>query len=206
MKRSNKRRENLKIAEVVIVIAIAVLMIFLINFSNLKLDEVLNAEQEALLMAHDPDNPIHSDLAREIIKFRPNACKMIEVYSKDLVPLFKVQFVQDEHNNDDNITSYPGLTELLTSNQEGHTSIQLDGKDEDVYFRWAEDSTGDNYLVIIYMSRPVVKNFWVFSFISYMVLILVFILLMMLIFSKNQSNIRLYESLSREARSRMMGE
>ncbi len=191
-------------AQLLIVGLIAVLMIFLIIFANDKMDQVLDAEQEALLMSHDPNSPIHSELAKEIIKFRPDACKMIEVYSSDLEPLFKVQFLEEDNEADNDISNYPELMELLTSNPEGHTSIVVDEKDEDVYFRWTESSTGDPYLVIIYMSRPVIKNLWVFSLTCYLIIFLVFALMIMLLFNNYNKDIQYYHSLSREVQRRIM--
>lgn len=190
--------------QVAIIFLITALMIFLIVFSTNKMDQILDIEQEALLMSHDPNSPIHHELAKEIIKFRPDVCKMIEAYSKDLVPLFKVQFLKENDDLDNDITKYPELMELLVSNTEGHTSITIDDKDEDVYFRWTESATGEPYLVIIYMSRPVVENLWVFSFICYMILFLIFILLMISLLSAYNKDVRYYHSLSREVQSRIM--
>ena len=205
MVQHQKRRGGpLLMIELTIIMLIVGLMVFLINFANRKLDQVFDAEQEALLMSHDPNSPIHNELAQEIVKFRPDACKMIEVYSKELEALFKVQFLEEDTPFENDISKYPELMNLLKSNAEGHTSIIVDDKDEDVYFRWTESSTGDPYLVIIYMSRPVVKNFWVFSCICYMILFLIAILVLLILYNNQNKNIQYYHSLSQEIQSIIM--
>lgn len=185
--------------EIFIILLIALCMLFLIDFSNKKLDEVILSDREALLMSHDPNNPVHEDLAKEIIDFRPDACKMIEVYSENFESLLKVHF-KENHNHEENIKDYNRLIKLFKTNKEGHTNITIGDEEEDVYFRWTKTANDEMCLVVIYMSRPVVKNLWVFSFICYTILILIFILLLRLLLRQYQGRIRIYQATSHEVR------
>lgn len=185
--------------ETVTTLAIAACMIFLINFANAKMEEVIISNQESLLINHDPTNPIHEELANEIVKFRPGACKMIDVYGEDLEPLFTVQFY-DKNTGHAELKDFPDLVELLKNNVEGHTEISIDGYDENVYFRWSETSRGEHYLVMVYMSQPEVSNLWVFSFVCYMILILVFFLLIRIHIIQHNEQIKVYKALTRSRR------
>ncbi|MCM1215400.1 MAG: hypothetical protein NC548_12880 [Lachnospiraceae bacterium] len=185
--------------ETIIVLAIAGCMIFLINFANAKMEEITISNKEALLMNHDPDDPIHTELAEEIVKFRPDACKLIEVYSEELEPMFSVQFYDNNDGHTD-INDFPDLISLLRSNVEGHTEITIDGIDENVYFRWSETSKGEHYLVIVYMSQPIVSNLWVFPLVCYLILLMVFILLIRIRFIQHNERIKYYDNISRSMR------
>lgn len=201
MKPTNKK--TIFTLESFIILLIASGMIFLINFANSKLNEIFISEQEALLINHVPSNPIHKQLGEEIQYFRPEACKMIEVFSSEFIPEFTVQFDTTSQIPENSIKDYPDLLELFKANSEGHTSITIDDKEEDVYFKWVTTSTNEYYLVIIYMSRSKVENLWVFNFVCYLILILVFILLIRLHIIHHNDHIQYYRSLSDNVRSRL---
>ena len=193
---NSKRKVNFNI-ELILVIIIAISLIFLMNFANSKLNELITSDREALLMEHDPNNTVHEELANRILDFRPNACKMIEVYSSDFKPLFRVQF--EEHSDySESIQNHSELINLLKTNKDGHTSITIDDVEEDVYFRWEKMTSNDMCLVIIYMSRPVVENLWVFNAICYIILILVCILILRLHLRNHSEKIKYYSKLSRD--------
>lgn len=199
----NQRKLSKITFEVAIIILIAICMIILIIFSNNKLDEVITSDREALLMKHDPDNPIHQDLAEEIIDFRPDACKMIEVYSEKFESLFKVHF-KTNHDHKDNLLDYKDLVRLFKNNKEGHTTITVGDEEEDVYFRWTKTANDEMCLVVIYMSRPIVKNLWVFSALCYTILLLIFILLIRILIKYHNDKIRIYQITSQEIRNRIL--
>lgn len=201
MKPTNKK--TIFTLESFIILLIASGMIFLINFANSKLNEIFISEQEALLINNVPSNPIHKQLGEEIQYFRPEACKMIEVFSSEFIPEFTVQFDTTSQIPENSIKDYPDLLELFKANSEGHTSITIDDKEEDVYFKWVTTSTNEYYLVIIYMSRHKVENLWVFNFVCYLILILVFILLIRLHIIRHNDHIQYYRSLSDNVRSRL---
>lgn len=191
--------------EIIIILAIAVCLLILINFSDGKFEEVQGLTQEAMLVEHDPDNPVHDELAREIMEYRPNSYKMIEIYSEDFERIMKVQFQEDDEYVDQPITDYPDLIKLFRSHQDGHTSITVDGMDEDIYFRWSElGDDGYQCLMIIYISRHVVENTWVFHMICYIILILVFILLIILLLQQYRDKVEYYENISMNVNDRLL--
>lgn len=187
-----------------IVLIIALCMIFLINFANTKLNEIAISEREALLMKHDPINPIHNELAQKIREFRPDVCKMIEVYSDEFDQLFSVQFKENTLTINNNLSDYAELVELFKTNKEGHTNIEIDDNEEDIYFQWVDTSEGKHYLIIIYMSKPIVENLWVFEFVCYLILVLVFVLIIRLHMIQQQDKIRYYQTISNETRRKLM--
>lgn len=194
MNPSRRRKNNLNI-ELILVFVIALLLLFLINFANNKLNEIITSDREALLIEHDPNNPVHEELANEILDFRPDACKMIEVYSSDFQPLFRVQFEkQQDYGN--TLLNHQDLVDLFETHKDGHTSIVINDIEEDIYFRWEETSSGEMCLIIIYMSRPVVTNLWVFNAVCYAILILVCILIIRLYLKNHAEKIRYYTKLS----------
>ncbi|MCM1221208.1 MAG: hypothetical protein NC548_42690 [Lachnospiraceae bacterium] len=195
MMASKSKKSKYFTLETVITLAIAACMIFLINFANAKMEEIIISNKESLLINHDPTNPIHEELADEIVKFRPGACKLIDVYGEDLEPLFSVQFY-DTNTEHAELSDFPDLVNLLRSNVEGHTEVKINDIDENVYFRWSETSRGEHYLVMVYMSQPVVNNLWVFSFVCYMILILVFFLLIRIHIIQHNEKIRIYNSIA----------
>lgn len=191
--------------EIAIVFMIAGCLLILINFSDGKFEEVQGLTQEAMLVEHDPDNPVHDQLAQEIMEYRPNSYKMIEIYSEDFERIMKVQFQEDDEFVDQPITDYPDLVNLFRSHQDGHTSITIDDMDEDIYFRWSElGDDGYQCLMIIYISRHVVENTWVFHMICYIILILVFILLIMLLLQQYRDKVEYYKSISMNVDDRLI--
>ena len=191
--------------EIAIVFAIAICLLILINFSDGKFEEVQGLTQEAMLINHDPGNPVHDELAQKIMAYRPNSYKMIEIYSEDFEKIMKVQFMEDDEFIDQPLTDYPELIDLFKRHEDGHTSITVDGMEEDIYFRWSEmGNDGYRCLMIIYISRHVVKNTWVFHVICYIILLLVLILLIMLLVQQYKDKIDYYESISMNVNDRLI--
>lgn len=203
-KRKSSTRLLKNYIEILILIIIAILMIFLINFTNNKFNEIMQVDQEAMLMNVNTSEDVYNDLAKEIVDFRPGACKMIESFSEDFQLIFRVQF---KNNNDDtgydDLKNYPDLLKIFSNNQEGHTNIIIDDEEEDVYFRWITTSSGDPELMVIYMARPVIKNLWLFSFTCYLILILIFILIVIIKYYNNKLLNREYENLQNEIKNRI---
>ena len=199
-KQTNKTHNNegSMVVEIIIMILISFCILFLIAFTNNKLDEFDEREEAMLLMHPNQREEIDEDLANKIIAFRPDACKLIELYDENFQSVFKVAFT-DETNDIkyNNLSEYPDLVSLFESSPQGHTSFEIDNKKEDIVFEWTESSDGNRYLLIVYMSRPIVKNTWIFSFVCYIILILVFTLMSRMMFKQNKARIQHYRSLSK---------
>ena len=129
---------------------------------------------------------------------------MIELFSKDFELIFRVQFREDDENKlYDNIENHQELMSLFLHNKEGHTNLTIDGEEEDIYFKWTTNNLGEPSLMIIYMARPVVKNLWVFSFICYIILILIFLLVISLKYRMHRQLVREYENLQINTKNRI---
>ena len=198
-KQTNKTHNNegSVIVEIIIMILISFCILFLIAFTNNKLDE-FDEREEAMLMHPNQREDIDEDLAKKIIAFRPDACKLIELYDENFQSVFKVAFTDETDDiRYNNLTEYPDLIALFQSAPQGHTSFEIDGKKEDIVFEWTDSSDGNKYLLIVYISRPIVKNTWIFSFVCYIILILVFTLMTRMMFKQNNARIQHYKSLSK---------
>ena len=199
-KQTNKTHNNegSMVVEIIIMILISFCILFLIAFTNNKLDEFDEREEAMLLMHPNQREEIDEDLANKIIAFRPDACKLIELYDENFQSVFKVAFTDETDDiKYNNLTEYPDLVSLFESSPQGHTSFEIDNKKEDIVFEWTESSDGNRYLLIVYMSRPIVKNTWIFSFVCYIILILVFTLMSRMMFKQNKARIQHYRSLSK---------
>lgn len=196
MNSTRKKRNHGYRIEKLIILAIAACLLFLIFFADKKLEEIITSDREALLLQHNPSDPLHDELADNIIDFRPDACKMIEVFSEDLQPIFRIQFRDDDEHTNEELNDYPELVRLLNSSDDGHTQVTIDNEEEDVYFRWTETVSGDKRLVIIYMSRPIVRNMWVFHLVCYVILILVCMLFIVLQLRGHNEKVERYKAIS----------
>lgn len=199
---SNPKKNSKMRFDTIIIFLVAACMIFLIDFTHGKFHEFDRLEQEALLVNHDPNNPVHEDLAKEILQYRPGVYKMIEIYKPNFEIMMTLQFAtSDDYSTD--LKQYPDLIELFYTHEEGHTSLTINEKEEDIYFKWTEGSTGEKYLIIVYASRVPVKNLAVFDFVCYMVLILMFILLIRIRMKHFNEQVKHYRAIQDDVRSRI---
>ena len=114
--------------------------------------------------------------------------------------LFRSVQFYDNNTGHAELKDFPDLVNLLRNNAEGHTEVTINGIDENVYFRWSETSRGEHYLVMVYMSQPVVNNLWVFPFVCYMILIMIFILLIRIHIIQHNEKIQYYNALANSRR------
>lgn len=174
-----KRGQFKNSIETILILMIAGCILFINTFTVRKLNELELSGKSAIFI--NDDIPMIEDkaISEEIKDYMPSAYKMIELYDENLDLLFQAQFNDSDNsfikNND--IRRYPAFTSLLRKKNEGQTAIMIDNKEENVYFRWVTNSRGEKRLIIVYSSILKVKGLWVFSFVCYMTLILVFILL-----------------------------
>lgn len=189
--------------ETFIVILIAGCMIFLINFTNSKLDQFSRLKEEVVLINHEFDNEIYEEFAKEIVAYRPDNYKMIEVYNEDLKHIMTLQFMNNPPPSISDLSKYPELISLFKNNKEGYTDIifENEGIKQDIYFKWLQSSsTGNKYLIITYSLYHPVENLWIFNLTAYIVVLLVFILFIRLRIMSYSESIKQYDSLSKRIR------
>lgn len=198
-----KRNNSAKI-EIALVVIIAMCMLLLIHISNSKIEEVL-ATNKSIIVRENPDPQIDSALGKEIVKYKPDACSMMEVYDGNFNVIIRVPFGTDDNINNDhfNLNNYANLKDLLMKYPEGHTRIQIGDKEEDVYFRWTETNDSKRRLAIIYISRPTVQNLWMIPFLCYLILILIFVLVVRVHLSCQRDRIDYYHKTSMRVQSRI---
>lgn len=198
------KRNNRVSMEISLVVLIALCMLMLIHVSNTKLNEVLSSNN-SLIVRENPDAQIDSLLAKEILKYNPDACTMMEVYDGNFNVVIRVPFSTDDPRNRTffDLNEYKTLKELLMKYPEGHTRIAMGDKEEDVYFRWTETNESKRRLAIIYIARPVVKNLWMIPFLCYLILILIFTLVVRLHMSCQRDRIDYYHKTSMRVQNRI---
>lgn len=192
----NKKSNSILNIETIIIIAIAACIIFLNGFTVNKLAELDRAGTEAMFIKDGLEYSESEQLGKEIVKYRPDSCKMIEMYDDSFELLFSLQFDETNPIHDNNINNHPELLELLRNNKEGQTSISIGDYDEEVYFQWVINDRDEQRLVIVYSTKQVVDGIWVFSFVCYLVLILVFFLLIRLHYKDYKEKVRQYAKTS----------
>lgn len=168
--------------ETILIVVIAGCMIFLNAFTHGKLTELQEAKDEAVFIKDDIVFDDGERLADEIISYLPDTYKMFELYDDHYEMLLQIQFT-NEYVAKDDITLYPNIIEILGSNDEGQTTVNISGMEQDVYFKWLRNTRGETRLLIVYSTVHVVDGLWLFSLVSYLVIILVFILLFCVRFS-----------------------
>ena len=191
--------------EIIIVLIIAVCMIFLNFFTTSKLSELERSSNEAMFIRNDLPFMNSDEFTEEILEYKPESCKMIEMYDDQFNLLLMIQFDQDKAVDNHDITEYPDLISTLECNTEGQVNIakMKDGYEENVYFQWINNSNGDRRLIMVYSTKLIVNNLWIFSFVCYFVILLVFILLIRLKLDQCRSNIKQYDTTSTIVRDRV---
>ena len=195
----NNKKSSFKI-ESLIIIAIAICMIFLNTFTTSKLNELDRAATEAMFIKEDIKFPDNEQFGQEIVKYRQNSYKMIEMYDNSFELLLSLQFDQDQSYIQYNIEDYPELIEILKSNKEGNTNITINGYEEEIYFQWSTNSRNEDRLVMVYSTKKIVNNLWVFSFVCYLVLILIFTLLIKINIKEYRYKVNQYKRSSSNVR------
>ena len=181
-----------------IVIGIVICIIVLINYGNIARGEIEEREKD-ISMYRDAisDSIIEDQLAKGILLYRPYACKLIEVYDEDLNSMFTIHFYDSEPSPNGMIKDHDSLTNVLKSSEEGHTTINFEDKEEDVYFKWSTNTErNEKYLVLIYTSKESAKYTWVFYIACYAILVMAFILLTKILFERNKARMEHLRSLN----------
>ena len=161
------------------------------------MNELDAAGQNALFIRQDLPYQDSEVLAEEIIQYHPDSCKMIEMYDENFEMVFSIQF-DKEMAECNNIHKYPELINLFKESKEGQTTITLGDIDQYVYFQWTSNNRGENRLIVVYSTKEEVQNIWVFTFVCYMVLIMVFILLIRLHHSYYVDKVNQYKKVSKD--------
>ena len=178
--------------ELVITVIIAACMLFLNYFTTNKLTELENSSNEAMFVRSDLPFMDSDEFTEEVLKYKPGACKMIELYNEDFEMMLMIRFDQNyAADPNDSIVNYPDLINTLQSSQEGQVKVGKvdDTHEEYILFQWLTNTEGERRLIMVYNIRPVVDNLWVFTLISCLVIVMVFVLLIRLYLKEYKSSV-----------------
>lgn len=194
------RKRSIKI-EILLVILISLCMLLLINIVTEKMNEFTFNNS---IIRENPDKYVDSLLAKELMKYKLEACTMIETYDQDFNLIIRIPLVDDQEGMVfPNLKDHINLKEVFKRYKEGHTQIKIGDHEEDVYFQWTMTSDSQTRLVLIYLSKAVTKNLWMIPFLCYFILILIFILVIRLHLSRQEDRIDHYHKLSVNNQNRM---
>lgn len=189
-------KNNNVVIDIILVGLIALCMLTLIHVSNNKLNEVLSTNN-SIILRENPDKYVDGLLAKELVKYKLDACTMVETYDQDFNVILRIAFNDDyQDRNFSDLKRHESLKQLFNKYPEGHTRMQIGDHEEDVYFRWTETNNSERRLALIYLARPVVKNLWMIPFLCYLILILIFILVVRLYISRQRDRIDYYHKTS----------
>lgn len=183
--------------ETIIILVIALCVIFLNSFTTIKMSELESSGNDALFIRQDLPYEDSEILAEEIVQYHPDTCKMIEMYDENFEMVFSVQF-DEKVIECNNIHNYPELIELLKESKEGQTTITIGDAEEYVYFQWTTNNRNENRLLLVYTAKQEVQNIWIFSFVCYMVMILIFVLLIKMHTCNFSERIKHYRHITQE--------
>ena len=196
--KSNKKLSMINV-ETIIIIAIAACVLFLNVFTSNKLSSLKTAGEEAMFIMDGLEYPESDKFREEILKYRPDSCKMIEMYNSDFKLLFSLQFDDAHSIQNGNMIDHPKLLEVLNSSNEGQTSIEMDGYTENIYFQWINNDHEEKRLIIIYSCLEEVEHLWIFKMVCYIILILLFFLLIRLHLKEYKMVVNNYKRVSKHA-------
>lgn len=197
------KRRNTKI-EITLVVLIALCMLLLINIVSNKMNEII-INNNSIILRENPDKYIDGLLAKELMKYKLEACTMVETYDKDFNLVIRIPLVDDQSGMVfPDLNNHINLKEVFKKYPEGHTQIQIGDHEEDVYFRWTKTSDSQPRLVLIYLSKTITKNLWMIPFLCYFMLFLIFILVIRLHLHCQEDRIDHYHKLSVNAQNRLL--
>lgn len=171
-------RKHDYLIDLAIATVVAVCMIFLNIFFNIKLNELNNVSKDAIFIKDNIEDINSEEIKEEIKDYLPSSCQMIELYDDNFNLIFQVQFTDDiniEHKNE--LKDCKKLINHIQSTQEGQTSFVIGNDEQDIYYKWLTNERGENRLIIVYSDITNVRYLWIIPFICYIVIILVFTLL-----------------------------
>lgn len=199
---SKKRKGMSFIIDLSIVVLIAIGLIFMNFFVINRFSELEDAGNKAMFINDDIPIIDEESAISEIVDYQSNAYNMLEVYDENLDLMISIQFNTNHPvlpSND--ISNYPDIMEQLQDQESGRFVVERENDDgstinEEISFNWLLNNRGEKRLIIIYSTKPVVENLWIFSLVCYGILILVMILLIRFIYRRSNDKIAMYNYIS----------
>lgn len=189
--------------EAAIVILIGIGMIFLNQYTETLFDKLYQAGQSAVFIKDDMEFEDDQEFAERLTEYLPSTYKMIEIYDDNLDLLFQIQFNEESKNAKEDINNHPKFISYLRSKEEGQTAITINNSQQNVYFKWMENTRGEHRLLLVYSSIDNVKGIWLFHLISYLIIALVFALLLALKIRAHNDKIKSYHMMIDDERNEL---
>ena len=76
---------------------------------------------------------------------------------------------------------------------DGDHQIMIDDVEQNVYFKWMDNTRGEHRLLVVYSSIETVQGIWIFHLVSYVIIALVFALLLVLSIRRHNDTIAAYK-------------
>ena len=180
------------ILETVIILLIGVGLIFLNLYTENLFRKLHQAGQSAVFVMDDATFENEDEFTEQLIEYLPSSYKMIELYDENIDLLFQIQF-NDKIEKTEDIHDHPNMMNFFKANQEGQTKIMIDDVEQNVYFKWMDNTRGEHRLLVVYSSIETVQGIWIFHLVSYVIIALVFALLLVLSIRRHNDTIAAYK-------------
>lgn len=201
-KTKNTSNHN-RLLDTLIIIAIACCVIFINIFTTNKFSDLEKSAHDSVFIIDKLPISEDDEFAEEIREFLPDTYKMIELYDENMNLMFQIQFDEGNHYQPSDIREYQEIITRIKNTQEGQARIELDGSEQDFFYKWVVNNKGETRLLIVYSNVEEVENLWVFSFVCYIVIILVFLLLIRLHIRHYKDQSAHYKTISDDVLSRI---
>lgn len=192
------------IPDIIIAVIIAAGLIALNIFTVGKFNELQDAGKKAMFIRDDIPSVENDHALEEILEYHNESYNMMELYDENLNLMLSIQFDTEHLLPNTNIHNYPDLIQLLNENDHGRFTLERERVEndknetvlEEITFQWLENNRGEQRLIVVYSTLPLVDYLWIYSVVSYIIIILVFILIIRCIVRRSYDRIRCYNHIT----------
>ena len=192
------------IPDIIIAVIIAAGLIALNIFTVGKFNELQDAGKKAMFIRDDIPSVENDHALEEILEYHNESYNMMELYDENLNLMLSIQFDTEHLLPNTNIHNYPDLIQLLNENDHGRFTLERERVEndknetvlEEITFQWLENNRGEQRLIVVYSTLPLVDYLWIYSVASYIIIILVFILIIRCIVRRSYDRIRCYNHIT----------
>ena len=196
MTSKNPKPKYDRLFETGIIIVIACCVIFLNVFTTSKFTALKEAAQDSVFVMDDIPISEDDEFVEQVRSYLSDTYKMIELYDENFDLIFRVQFEEDDQYQPNDIKEYKDIISRIQNTPEGQSRLIVGNSEQNFYYKWVENDRGEIRLLIVYSKVAMVQNLWVFNLVSYLIMILIFILLIKMHIHRYQDKISHYEEVT----------
>lgn len=135
----------------------------------------------------------------KLIKFHPDACRMIELYDANLQEISHIAYV-DTHEEFHNIKEYVEIRQLAIENKSGSIIKKIDDELIEIHYTWSSSDKLERFLIIFASSKDTELAISRYNIICYIAIALSFLILVNSLYWQHRGIAGKYKSMSDEIR------